>query len=169
MWRLGFHVKTFGYMGVCHYGFMALELMALAEKTLPVFNKYGFRKVGVFGSRARGDNRVDSDADFLYSAGHPLGFLEKQEAKEELGAILGIDVDLVPDTRVIARMRPSIKRDLKIIYEGQKHLYRSNRLCLPKNNRIHSRPFGSILRCAIDGAKRGHNAIADYWRDGKKA
>lgn len=98
---------------------MADDLITLTTKTKPVFKKYGFRKVGIFGSRSRGDNRVDSDADFLFSGGHPLGLVEKQEAEEELKRVLGVEVDLVPDTRVVARMRPSIKRDLKIIYEGQ--------------------------------------------------
>lgn len=96
------------------------DLVTLAEKTRPIFKKYGFKKVGIFGSRARGDNRRDSDVDFLFSQeGHVLGFLEKQEAEEELKGVLGVEVDLVPDTRVIARMRPQIRRDLKIIYERQ--------------------------------------------------
>lgn len=96
------------------------DLQTLAEKTQPIFRKYGFRKVGIFGSRARGDNREDSDADFLFSdAGKPIGYMEKIQAEEELKSALGVDVDLVPDTHVVARMRPSIKRDLKIIYEGQ--------------------------------------------------
>lgn len=98
---------------------MTNDLKTLVEKTRPIFKKYGFRKVGVFGSRARGDNRADSDADFLFSDSEkPITFLEKQEAEDELKNVLGVEVDLVPDTRVIARMRPSIKRDLKIIYEG---------------------------------------------------
>ena len=100
---------------------MTDDLKTLAEKSRPIFKKYGFRKVGVFGSRARGDNRADSDADFLFSPGDrtSITFLEKQEAEEELKHALGVEVDLVPDTRVVARMRPSIKRDLKIIYEGR--------------------------------------------------
>lgn len=99
---------------------MGDDLIMLAEKTRPIFKKYGFRKVGVFGSRARGDYHEKSDVDFLFSdTGSPVGFFEKLEAEEELKNILGIDVDLVPDTRVVARMRPSIKRDLKIIYERQ--------------------------------------------------
>ena len=94
------------------------DLTILAAKTQPIFKKYGFRKVGIFGSRSRGDNRADSDADFLFSdQGRPLGFLEKQQAEEELKSVLGVNVDLVLDTKVVARMRPHIKRDLKIIYE----------------------------------------------------
>ena len=98
---------------------MADDLATLTEKTRPVFKKYGFRKVGIFGSRSRGDNRLDSDVDFLFSdQGRPISLLEKQEAEEELKNILGVEVDLVPDTKVVARMRPHIQRDLKIIYEG---------------------------------------------------
>ena len=99
---------------------MTDDLVTLAAKAQPIFKKYGFRKVGIFGSRSRGDNRIDSDADFLFSdQGHPLSFLEKEQAGEELKRVLGVNVDLVPDTKVIARMRPQIKRDLKIIYERQ--------------------------------------------------
>ena len=99
---------------------MTDDLATLAAKTQPIFKKYGFRKVGIFGSRARGDNRADSDADFLFSVqGRPLGILERQDAEEELKDVLGVDVDLVPDTKVVARMQPHIKRDLKIIYERQ--------------------------------------------------
>ena len=95
-----------------------MQLAELKEKAAPVFKKYGFKKVGIFGSRARGDNRENSDVDFLFSQEGPmLGFIEKQEAEEELKNVLGVEVDLVPDTRVIARMRPQIRRDLKIIYE----------------------------------------------------
>ena len=97
-----------------------MEIAELQARAAPVFQKYGFRKVGIFGSRARGDNRADSDLDLLYSdEGHPVDFFEKQEAEEELKSIFGVNVELVPDGRVIARMRPSIKRDLKIIYERQ--------------------------------------------------
>ena len=52
-------------------------------------------------------------------AGNNIGYADLIEAQEELEHALGVEVDLVPDTRVIARMRPGIKRDLKVIYEGQ--------------------------------------------------
>jgi len=95
-----------------------MNIETIKEKSIPVLKKYGFKKVGIFGSRARGDNRTDSDVDFLFSdIGHPISFSKKKEAEEALEKILGVGVDLVPDTKIIARMRPYIKRDLKIIYE----------------------------------------------------
>jgi uncharacterized protein len=89
----------------------------IAERSAPVFKKYGFRTVGIFGSRARGDSRADSDVDFVFQGGdRTLGLFEKESAKEELRAILGVDVDLLPSNKIIARMRPSIQRDLRVIY-----------------------------------------------------
>ncbi len=97
-----------------------ITIEEITKKAKPVFEKYDFSKVGIFGSRARGDNQSDSDVDLLFSSkGNNFGYMEKQEIQEELEGILGVGVDLVPDTKVVARMRPSITSDLKIIYEKQ--------------------------------------------------
>ena len=99
-----------------------MDVRDIGMKAKPIFAKYGFRKVGIFGSYARGSVRDGSDIDFLYAtdAVKPLSFLERRRAETELESLLGVPVDLVPDTRVVARMRPSIKRDLKVIYERER-------------------------------------------------
>ena len=97
---------------------MTDNVQILAEKARPVFQKYGFRKVGIFGSRARGDFRKDSDIDFLVSSKITTDLFQNEAAKAELEAIFGVSVDLVPDTMVVARMRPHVLKDLKVIYEG---------------------------------------------------
>lgn len=93
------------------------EVERIKEKTTPIFRKYGFKKVGLFGSRARGDYRTESDVDLLFSREGTADDFDKFQVQEELEDLLGVDVDLVDDTRVVARMRPQIKKDLKIIYE----------------------------------------------------
>ena len=88
-------INTSSMIDLWYYSEMMDDLTILAAKTQHIFKKYGFRKVGIFGSRSRGDNRADSDADFLFSdQGRPLGFLEKQQAEEELKSVLGDNVDL---------------------------------------------------------------------------
>ncbi len=97
---------------------MTDTLQTLVEKARPVFEKYHFRKVGIFGSRARGDYRSDSDIDFLVASQSSTDMFSNEKARSELEAIFGVSVDVVPDTMVVARMRPQILKDLKIIYEG---------------------------------------------------
>lgn len=94
------------------------SVLLIAEKASPVFRKYGLAKVALFGSRARGASREDSDIDFLYISGKKMSMFDKASAEKELEDIFGVEVDLVADAAVVNRMRPSIKKDLRIIYEG---------------------------------------------------
>jgi predicted nucleotidyltransferase len=62
----------------------------------------GFVILGIFGSRARGDNKPDSDLDILYRLSPE--FLERypgwnstarvDEIKHELAELIGLDIDL---------------------------------------------------------------------------
>lgn len=98
--------------------FMSDDTQVLIEKARPIFEKYGLKKVGIFGSRARGDNRSDSDLDLLFERGeHAIGLFEKQRIEEELELALGVAVDLVSAGGVAARLRPYIKKDIRVIYE----------------------------------------------------
>ena len=95
-----------------------MNIAMISDKARPVFQKYGFKKVGIFGSRARGDNMPESDVDLLFSFADTKQSLDIFTIEAELAETLGTPVDLVDGTRVISRMRPRIKQDLKIIYEG---------------------------------------------------
>jgi predicted nucleotidyltransferase len=90
----------------------------ISEKASPIFRKYGLAKVALFGSRARGTARIDSDIDLLYKLDNSTGVFQKFDAQQELEKTLGAPVDLVADMSVVARMRPYIKKDLQVIYEG---------------------------------------------------
>ncbi|MBQ7569540.1 MAG: nucleotidyltransferase domain-containing protein, partial [Synergistaceae bacterium] len=49
------------------------ELEELKKIVAPIAEKRGVDKVYLFGSRARGDNRPDSDYDFIISRGKLRG------------------------------------------------------------------------------------------------
>nr|WP_314906600.1 nucleotidyltransferase domain-containing protein [Propionibacterium acidifaciens] len=68
----------------------------------------GGSDVRVFGSVATGRERVDSDVDLLFHMGRPLGLMDLAMLEERLGEILGVPVDLVPDTNIRPVMRERI-------------------------------------------------------------
>ena len=45
------------------------DIQTVRNKISPIAEKYGVEKVYLFGSRARGDDKADSDYDFLISSG----------------------------------------------------------------------------------------------------
>jgi predicted nucleotidyltransferase len=85
------------------------EQQRLVRETLA---PYGPRSIAVFGSRARGDHRADSDLDLLVDLAVQVDFLELVGIEQELSEKLGIPVDLVTDRAVRDRLRPFITKDL---------------------------------------------------------
>jgi uncharacterized protein len=68
---------------------------AKREDILRIAAKYGVRNVRVFGSRARGDARSDSDVDFLVDMPSGCSLLDVARFMMDLQDILGCKVDVV--------------------------------------------------------------------------
>ncbi|WP_016777079.1 nucleotidyltransferase family protein [Anaerophaga thermohalophila] len=66
---------------------------------------YGIKRLGIFGSVARGEQRKQSDIDIYYE-GEPLSLFKLSELKDKLEQILGESVDIV-------RLRDSMNHLLK--------------------------------------------------------
>jgi predicted nucleotidyltransferase len=79
--------------------------------------RYGFSKLEVFGSVARGDERTDSDIDVLYDLlpGRHVTW-EVVDAADELSAILGRPVDLVSRRAVHPLLRSRIESEAQALY-----------------------------------------------------
>lgn len=71
---------------------------------------------GIFGSRATGKARPDSDLDVLIKLKEPVGLLKLIALKHKLSAALGIPVDLVTEGALDPSLRKEILRDLVPIY-----------------------------------------------------
>ncbi len=56
---------------------------------------YPIKRVVLFGSRASGKNRDDSDIDLIMEFSEPVSLLTLSEIKIRLEDVLGIEVDLV--------------------------------------------------------------------------
>ena len=82
------------------------------ERLRDVCERYGVASLEVFGSLARGEDRLDSDVDLLYvlKPGTRLGF-RLFDLEDELSALLGRPVDLVARRSINKYLREQILAD----------------------------------------------------------
>ena len=81
------------------------ELAALAQR-------YGARRLRVFGSVARREEGPDSDVDFLvdFPAGYDL-FRQRIPLSDRLAEFVGRKVDLIPEHELNKHIRPYVLRE----------------------------------------------------------
>ena len=90
-----------------------LEILRANYPRLAV--RYGVKRLGLFGSYARGYANEESDIDLVVEFEHPIGF-EFVELAEELEALLGKKVDILTPAGIqgirIAQVAQDIMRSL---------------------------------------------------------
>lgn len=84
--------------------------------------KYSPKKIGLFGSRVRGDGSINSDLDILVSfqgdGKSPYSLLELLSLEKSLKDKLGFSVEIVNENNIKnASLKQNIFHDLVIIYE----------------------------------------------------
>ncbi|HEV2451362.1 MAG TPA: nucleotidyltransferase family protein [Streptosporangiaceae bacterium] len=80
-------------------------------------DRYGIAELRVFGSRARGTERPDSDIDVLYTLrpGRRLGW-EIEQFADELADLFGRPVDLVSLRALHPLLRSSVLAEARPLY-----------------------------------------------------
>lgn len=73
-------------------------------------------KIGLFGSVAREESDELSDVDILYQFKNTVGLFKLIGLKQELEKKLNKRVDLVSEKYINPKLKPSVLRDLKLIY-----------------------------------------------------
>ena len=68
---------------------MDYSISEISDIVAPIAEKYGVKKVFLFGSRARGDYREDSDYDFSIDPGELTDYFEYMSFVEELESVFG--------------------------------------------------------------------------------
>jgi len=94
-------------------------ILPRSEEIFNLFRAYGVSSAALFGSRAFGDNRPESDYDILIDF-HPsskISFFGVMKLKGELEDILGQPVDLVTKEGLSPYLRDYILPTIKPLYE----------------------------------------------------
>ena len=86
-------------------------LLAKRERILSIAASHGALNVRVFGSRARGEARPDSDLDVLVTLtpGHSL--LDLVAIKQDLEDLLGCAVDVVTEASISPYIRDNVLKE----------------------------------------------------------
>lgn len=88
------------------------QTLALLTEHKPVLvERFGVRRLALFGSMARGTARPDSDVDVLVAFEQPPTGDQYFGTQFYLEDLLGMPVDLVTETALRERLRPYVERD----------------------------------------------------------
>jgi len=71
-------------------------LASKRKQVIEIAQSYGVSNLRVFGSVARGAETADSDIDLLVDIPSGMSLLGLARLEDELGQLLGVDVDVVP-------------------------------------------------------------------------
>lgn len=81
------------------------------DEILRLARAHGARKLRLFGSAARGDDRPDSDVDLLVEMEPGRSLVDHVALKQDLEVLLGRDVDVVTEQSLHPRLRDRVLRE----------------------------------------------------------
>ncbi|MFA4999850.1 MAG: nucleotidyltransferase domain-containing protein [Patescibacteria group bacterium] len=95
---------------------MSKKIEAIIKKITPVLEKYKVKKASIFGSFARGEEKVGSDLDILVELGEIGGLLSMVALKRELETASMKRVDLLTYRSIHPLLKKYVRRDEIKIY-----------------------------------------------------
>jgi len=92
----------------------------LRDIVAPIARKHGVDRVYLFGSRARGDNKSNSDFDFCIDVPTSFDIMDICSFLNDLKDALGNDVDVVCEDNLRKKQNfmEGMLRDRKIVFEA---------------------------------------------------
>lgn len=87
------------------------------DKIINYLIQYKPNRIGIFGSYARNEDNSESDIDIFIDIPGKISLFDLGGIKYDLSEILKRPVDIVTENGLNKRIRNSVLKDLKIIYE----------------------------------------------------
>lgn len=112
----GFYIiisEICGFLTCCIIEVMTRKaVISRIRRNRAQLEKLGVKSLSIFGSFARGEERLDSDVDILVEFNGRATFDRYMNTKFYLEELLGRNVDLVTPKAIKPRMKPYIMQDL---------------------------------------------------------
>ena len=89
----------------------------LFKKIVTTLERYGAKKIAIFGSYARDEAKPESDIDILVEFSERKSLLDLVGIEQELSDVLGVKADLLTEKSISPYLIDRIKREMKVIYE----------------------------------------------------
>jgi uncharacterized protein len=97
-------------------GLKSEKLNKIEMKVVSILKKRGVKKAGIFGSFARGKQKINSDIDILVKFDDSFGLFALVRLKRELEKALGRNVDLIEYNYLHPRIKKqALKEEVRII------------------------------------------------------
>ena len=94
---------------------MKTHIEEIKRKALPILQRYGVKRVGLFGSYVRGEMGEDSDIDILVEIEKDISLLDFVGLKLEIEEALERKVDLVEYSTIKPLLRERILSEQEVI------------------------------------------------------
>lgn len=88
----------------------------LFRKVAGFLSARGARRVGVFGSYARGEQRSGSDLDVVVEFAEAKSLLDLVGIEQELSESLGVKVDLLTEGSISPHLIERVRRETVVIF-----------------------------------------------------
>ncbi|MEW6685710.1 MAG: nucleotidyltransferase family protein [Candidatus Edwardsbacteria bacterium] len=85
-------------------------------KIAQILKNQGARKIAIFGSYLRREEKPGSDMDIMVEFSERKSLLELVRIERELSEALGIKVDLLTEKSISPYLIDTIKKEMKVIY-----------------------------------------------------
>ena len=87
------------------------------NKIIEICRQNDVKKVGIFGSMARGESTEKSDVDLIVEFTKRKSLLSMVSLERKMSLAIGRKVDLLTEKAISPYLRDRIHREIKIIYE----------------------------------------------------
>jgi len=87
------------------------------KKVVSTLERYGAKKIAIFGTYARDEAKPESDIDILVDFSEIKSLLDLVGIEQELSDVLGVKADLLTEKSISPYLIDRIKGEMKVIYE----------------------------------------------------